>query len=157
MAETRTVHALGSEHRGRRLAQWLALMGAAVAVAVIVTLVVSWPSGGGASVSETAPAAQPPRSATAVPKPVPAPVAPAGKPDVLSNVCDPIFGGAVPHRVTSSATRGAPTGCGHAHSILLAALKAGSASVGDWRCVSRPNERTLEACTSAGRRIAARN
>jgi hypothetical protein len=42
MSETQT-HAIGEKNPGGGLAQWLGLGGAAVAVAVIIALVVSWP------------------------------------------------------------------------------------------------------------------
>jgi hypothetical protein len=58
--------------------------------------------------------------------------------------------------VISSADGGTAAGCGRAYAILLAALNGGG-SVGDWHCVRDPAERTLEACTSAGRRIVARD
>jgi hypothetical protein len=141
MAETRIVHLIGSEGRGRGLGRWLALVGVAIAVAVIVELVVSWPSGARTSLSENAPAAG----------------SAAARPALRARACDPIFGGGIPHQVRSVAGAGAPVGCGAAHSVLLAALNGGGASVGGWHCVRRPNERTLEACTSGGRRVAARD
>ena len=140
------------------MGQWVALAGAAVAVGVAVALVVSLSNGGGGlDVSQTAPmptaqAAGSPTPATqAAARPA---AASAPKPDGRS--CEPIFGGGVPHRVISSADRGTAAGCGRAHAVLLAALNGGG-SFGDWHCVRDPGERTLEACTSGGRRIVARD
>jgi hypothetical protein len=157
---------------GRRraaLGRWFALAGTLVAVGVVIALIVSWANDGNTSlrVSETTPttttpAGSKPRRAPA-PTPAPAAAAPApaaaapAKPSARTLRCDPIFGGGVPHAVTSSARDGDPAGCGEAHSVLLTALNGGSTSVGGWRCTTRPNGQTLAACTSAGgRRILAR-
>ena len=155
-------HLVRSRNRGGGLGQWLAVLGASVAIGVAIALVVSWPHTGGGtlSLSKTPPSS--PRevasSVTAAPHPAPVAGTPAAKRDERVHTCDPIFGGGAPHRVTTSATRAAPASCDAAHAVLLAALNAGSASVGDWHCVSRPNQRTLEACmSSGGRRIAARD
>jgi hypothetical protein len=135
------------------LGQWLALAGTAVAVAVVVALLVSWPSHSTEAL-DTAPAN--PNAAAGSDSGATAP--PAAKPNVRVHGCDPIFGGGVAHRVASSASDGAPAGCGVAHSVLLSSLNAGNDRVGGWHCVSRPNDRTLAACTSTGgRRIVARN
>ena len=160
MAETRTLPAMGSDKRGAGVGQWFALAGTVVAVAVIVALVASWPSHGDRtlSVAETAPAADAatvaaPARAGSAPS-----AAPSAKRDVHVRSCGSIFGAGVPHRVMSSATAGAPAGCGEAHSVLLAALNGGGASVAGWHCARSPDGRTLEACTSAGgRRITARD
>jgi hypothetical protein len=156
MAETQTMQATGPESSGGGLGQWLALIGAAVAVVATIVLVVSWPNDGSGSlkIDQTAPAP----AAEAAPAPAP----PASIPVHTANAglrvrtCQPIFGGGVPHPVMSSARHGAPAGCGEAHSVLLGALNGGTAGVGGWHCTSG-NGRTLEACTSGGgRRIAAR-
>jgi hypothetical protein len=132
-----------------RLGQWLALLGASVAIGVVIALVVSWPDTGGRtlSISQTPPTSPKEAASSA-----------AAAPHVRVRTCDPIFGGGAPHGVSTFAARAAPASCDAAHAVLLAALNRGSASVGDWHCVSRPNQRTLEACTSSGgRRIAARD
>jgi hypothetical protein len=148
--------------RGRAaLGRWFALAGTLVAVGVIIALIVGWANDGGTSlrVAETTPTATTPAGSgprTAAPA-APAAATPA-KPNARTLRCDPIFGGGVPHQVTSSATDGDPVGCGEAHSVLLAALNGGDTSVGDWQCTTRPNGQTLAACTSAGgRRILARD
>lgn len=146
MAETRIARVIGSDRGASGLGRWLALIGVAVAVAVIVELAVSWPTGAGVPLSEHAPG----RTAKAVSSTA------TERPTVQARACDPLFGGGVPHQVRSVAGAGAPVGCEAAHTVLLAALNGGSASVGGWHCVSRPNERTLEVCTSGGRRVAAR-
>lgn len=139
MAETRTIRAIDSAHPGRRFGQWLALAGTGVAVAVVVALVVSWPNNGDQTLSIAG-------------------TAPAAKADVRVRGCGPIFGGGVPHRVTSSGRPAPPAGCSEAHSVLLAALNGGDTRVAGWHCARGPNARTLEVCTSAGgRRVAARN
>lgn len=150
---------MGSEKRGAGLGQWLALAGMVVAVAAIVALVASWPSHGdrNPSVAETAPAAD---AATVAPpaRAASAPSAAAAKPEVHVRNFGPIFGAGVPHRVLSSATAGAPLGCGEARSVLLAALNGDGAIVAGWHCARSPNGRALESCASAGgRRITARN
>lgn len=58
MAETRTAHVVGAEHRGRGAGQLLALIGAAVAIAAIVALLVGWPEGG-TTVSDSSRASEP--------------------------------------------------------------------------------------------------
>lgn len=142
------IGAMGPGSRGGGLGQWFALAGAVVAVGVIVALVVSWPKGGNGTSSV---------SQTAHPRAAVQPAATAN-PVVRVRSCKPIFGGGVPHQVTSSARRGAPAGCGEAHSVLLAALNGGGTRVGEWRCQRSPGGRSLEACTSrGGRRIATRD
>ena len=147
MAETPIAHGIGSERRAWGLGRWVALIGVTVAVAVIVELAVSWPTGGEIPVSGHA-ASRAAKAASSAGK---------ERPTVQVRACDPILGGGIPHQVRSVAGAGAPVGCGAAHSVLLAALNGAIASVGGWHCVNRPNERTLEACTSGGRRIAARD
>jgi hypothetical protein len=133
--------------------QWIALAGAAVAVAVIIALVASWPSHTHRTVGAAA-ASSPPDTPVAA---APAPAAPAAQRVVHVRHCDPVYGGGVPHRVTSSAGGGAPAGCGEAHSVLLDSLNGGN-RVGVWHCTRSPNRDTLAACTSAGgRRIVARD
>jgi hypothetical protein len=150
MAESHTMPAMRPGNQRGGPGQWLALAGTAVAVAVVVALLVSWPSHGSKAL-DIAPAT--PNAAAA-----PDSGATSAKPNVRVHVCDPIFGGGVAHRVTSSASDGAPAGCGMAHSVLLASLNAVDNRIGGWHCVSRPNGRTLAACTSmGGRRIVARN
>jgi hypothetical protein len=144
------MQAMGPAQQRAGLGQWIALAGAAVAVAVIIALVASWPSHThrtvGASSASDAPAA-----AEA------APAARAAEPAARVRHCDPVYGGGIPHRVTSSAGGGAPAGCGEAHSVLLGSLN-GSSRVGAWHCTRSPDRDTLEACTSAGgRRIVARD
>jgi hypothetical protein len=161
MAETRTIGAMGPGTRGGGLGQWFALAGAVVAVGVIVALVVSWPNGGNDTPSAFRSAPMPTAeaaSASPTPRAAIQPAAAAAQPVVRVRSCEPIFGGGVPHQVTSSARRGAPAGCGEAHSVLLASLNGDSTSVGGWHCTQSPNGGTLEACTSGGgRRIAARD
>lgn len=151
--------AMRPTNHGGGLGQWVVLVGAAVAVAAIVALVVSWPSHGNRTprIAKTAPRANAANPATPErPAVAPPATAPAAQPNVHVRRCDPIFGGGVPHQVRSSAGDGAAAGCGEAHSVLLASLNDGSTSVGKWHCARSPNGRTLAACTSAGgRRIAA--
>ena len=133
-----------------------AVAGVAVAIGASVALVASWPSGGsdtrGISQTVSLPSAG---GATAVPEEAGAARAPQGAVRIRS--CAPIFGGDAPYPVTSTASRGAPAGCGEAHSVLLGALNGGGADIGDWRCARSPGARTLEVCSSAsGRRITAR-
>jgi hypothetical protein len=162
MAETRTIGAMEPGSRGGGLGQWFALAGAVVAVGVIVALVVSWPNGGSDTLSTSQTPPMPTGEAAGAASPAPratTPAATAGaQPVVRVRSCEPIFGGGVPHQVTSSARRGAPAGCDEAHSVLLASLNRDSTGVGGWHCTQGPNGGTLEACTSGGgRRIAARD
>jgi hypothetical protein len=142
MSETQT-HAFVEKHPGGGLGQWVGLAGAAVAVAVIVVLVVSWPN-------HEVPAANLAQTSA------PAEAATPAKGRVRVRSCGPIFGGGSPHRVTSSGTAAAPAGCGEAHSVLLSALNGGGSTVGGWHCTGAGGG-ALERCTSAGgRRIMAR-
>jgi hypothetical protein len=142
--------AVGRAQRRVGPGEWIALAGAAVAVAVIIALVASWPR----HTHRTVGAAE---ANSAPDTPAAAPAPPAAKPAAHVRHCDPIYGGGVPHPVTSSAGRGAPAGCGEAHSVLLDSLSGGN-SVGRWHCTSGPDRGTLAACTSAGgRRIVARD
>ena len=137
------MHAIGEKTPGGGLGQWFALAGAAVAVAAIVALVVSWPNHDDLTGSVTRTAA-------------PADAASAAKPQVHVRSCGTILGGGAAHRVTSSATAAVPAGCGEAHSVLLSALNGGGMTVGGWHC-SGAGGRALEVCTSpGGRRIAVR-
>jgi hypothetical protein len=142
--------------------QWFALAGAAVAVAVIVALVASWPSAGdGLDVAPKAPMPTADAAAStgggAIAK-AGSPAAATAKPVIRVRGCEPIFGGGVPHQVSSAARGASPAGCGEAHSVLLDALNGGETNIGAWHCARNPNGRTLAACTSAGgRRIVARD
>jgi hypothetical protein len=141
--------------------QLFAVAGVAVAIGASVALVASWPSGGNgtSNVSETVslPTAKGARAA---------PEKARATPDATSTTndgvrvrsCGPIFGGGTPYPVTSTARRGAPAGCGEAHSVLLQALNGGGSGAGGWRCARSSGTRMLEACSSAGgRRITARD
>jgi hypothetical protein len=149
--------ALGPGSQGWGVRGLFAVAGVAVAIGASVALVASWPSGGNdtPSISQTVSL---PRAggATAAPQKAGAAGAPQGAVRIRS--CGPIFRGGTPYPVTSTASRGAPAGCGEAHSVLLQALNGGSADVGDWSCARSPGARRLEVCSSAsGRRITARD
>ena len=148
----------GRLSRGR-FAAFLAV-GALLAVAVVVVIVVITSGGSdeNATVADTATTPTTPAATSAAPATGSAPAAAPASQARQVEQCDPIFGNGVPHAVTSSARAGQTlTGCGEAHSVLLAALNGQAASVGGWNCVNRPNARTLATCTSGGRTITARD
>jgi pyruvate/2-oxoglutarate dehydrogenase complex dihydrolipoamide acyltransferase (E2) component len=140
--------------------------GAILAAVVVVIVLIA--SGGGddnnATVADTTPAttlaAPTPPAATTPSTPAvttPSAAAPAAKPVVRSEKCDPIIGsgtanGGTTYVVTSSAKDGDPAACGEAHSVLLSALQGQGTTIGHWTCKTNPTGSTVATCTSTGRR-----
>jgi hypothetical protein len=111
-------------------------------------------------VADTTPATTPSVPADTSPElttPSAAAPAPAAKPVVRTEKCEPIIGSGTAnsgqtYAVTSSAKDGDPADCGEAHDVLLSALQGSGTTIGDWTCKTNPSGNPIATCTSTGGR-----